>query len=169
MGQSTEVSLLAFDYETALPDVAEALLLPQGAIVQRSVRTRRIDGAPFSYLTTCVPEAVGRTFTKDELGSRPLLELLERSGLVATQAHQDLSAELATPEVAQALDCEIGAPLISLVRTVFDANGRGIEHLHALYRPDRYAFRMALVRNGASAERRWEPARSQLKLQGLTH
>jgi GntR family transcriptional regulator len=41
---------------------------------------------------------------------------------------------------------------------VFDPSGRGVEHLHALYRPDRYAFQMDLVRTGDAGERRWTPA-----------
>jgi GntR family transcriptional regulator len=32
------------------------------------------------------------------------------------------------------------------VRVVYDREGRGVEHLHALYRPDRYQLEMELVR-----------------------
>ena len=164
MGRTTQVSLLAFGYEPALPNVSEALCLPDGATVQRSIRVRRIEGAAFSYLTTCIPEAIGRSFTRDELAREPLLSLLERAGHVADHASQDLSAELATPEVAQALGVDVGAPLIAMVRTVFDEAGQGIEHLRALYRPDRYAFRMDLVRKGEEAERRWEPTRQRIRM-----
>jgi GntR family transcriptional regulator len=58
--------------------------------------------------------------------------------------------------VAAALDIETGSALIALTRTVFDQDGRGIEHLAALYRPDRYVFRMELQRDRTSA--RWSPA-----------
>lgn len=164
MGRTTEVTLLAFGYEPALPEVREALCLPEGAIVQRSVRTRRMLSAPFSYLTTSIPEAIGRTFTEGELASEPLLALLERAGHVADHASQDLSAELATPEVAKALDVEVGAPLISMIRTIYDEAGQGIEHLHARYRPDRYSFSMDLVRRGDADERRWEPLRQRIRM-----
>ena len=43
-----------------------------------------------------------------------------------------------------------GSPLIELVRVVYDQAGCGVEHLHALYRPDRYAFEIDLVRSGAA-------------------
>jgi GntR family transcriptional regulator len=49
-----------------------------------------------------------------------------------------------------------GSPLIELVRVVCDRSGRAVEHLHALYRPDRYAFEMDLVRSGAAAKA-WSP------------
>ena len=112
---------------------------------------------PFSYLTTHVPESVAVTFTKQELASRPLLELLERAGVKVEHARQRISAGLATPDVAQALDMRTGSPLIELVRVVFDQSGRAVEHLHALYRPDRYAFEMDLVRSGAADTKAWSP------------
>ena len=161
MGQATAVNLLEFDYVAALPSVSEALRLDDNALVQRSVRSRRIDAKPFSYLTTCVPEPIGRLFSREELATQPLLSLLERAGHFADHASQDISAELATPEIARVLEVTVGAPLIALQRVVYDRAGRGIEHLRALYRPDRYAFRMELVRRGPNALRRWEPAGQQ--------
>jgi GntR family transcriptional regulator len=53
---------------------------------------------------------------------------------------------------------ELGAPLISLTRVVRDEAGRGVEHLSALYRPDRFRLRMELDRIGAGEGRRWAPA-----------
>ena len=44
---------------------------------------------------------------------------------------------------------------MALVRVVFDQSGRAVEHLHALYRPDRYAFEMDLVRSGAAGTKAW--------------
>jgi GntR family transcriptional regulator len=40
---------------------------------------------------------------------------------------------------------------------VQDQAGRGVEHLHALYRPDRYAFEIDLVRSGAAETKAWSP------------
>jgi GntR family transcriptional regulator len=72
-------------------------------------------------------------------------------------ARQRISAGLATPDVAEALGLHTGSPLIELVRVVFDQSGRGVEHLHALYRPDRYAFEIDLVRSGAADTKAWAP------------
>jgi len=112
---------------------------------------------PFSYLTTHVPESISVTFTKQELGSRPLLELLERAGVKVESARQRISAGLASPDVAEALDVRTGSPVLELVRVSFDQLGRGVEHLHALYRPDRYAFEIDLVRSGAADTKAWSP------------
>lgn len=158
MGRATGVKLLSFAYEPAPAAIAEALVLEPGERVQRSVRVRLIDGKPFSYLTTHVPERIGLSYSEADLAATPLLELMERSGVVAAHATQAITATLAGPDVAAALDLDLGAPVIDLTRVVYDPAGRGVEHLHALYRPDRYALRMDLVRTGEAGERRWMPA-----------
>ena len=157
MGRRTAVKLLSFDYVPAEGAVAEALGAGPDQLLQRAVRVRAVDGVPFSYLTTHVPESVSVTFTKQELAARPLLELLERAGVKAERARQRISAGLAPPDVAEALDVRTGSPLIELVRVVYDQAGRGVEHLHALYRPDRYAFEIDLLRSGAPDTKAWSP------------
>jgi GntR family transcriptional regulator len=157
MGRRTAVKLLSFDYVPAEGAVATALGAGRYELLQRSIRVRSVDGMPFSYLTTHVPEKVSVTFTKQELASRPLLELLERAGVKVGQARQRISAVLATRDVAEALDVRSGSPLVELVRVVYDRSGRGVEHLHALYRPDRYALEIDLVRTGAADTGAWSP------------
>jgi GntR family transcriptional regulator len=138
--------------------VAEALGVGPSELLQRSIRVRSVDRVPFSYLTTHVPESIALTFTKQELAARPLLELLERAGVKVEHARQRISAGLATPDVAEALEVRAGSPLIELVRVVYDQSGRAVEHLNALYRPDRYAFEMDLVRSGTTDTDAWSPA-----------
>ncbi len=157
MGRKTGVRLISFSYVTATPALAAELKLDPGERLQRSVRVRLIDGEPFSYLVTHVPERIGVSYSEADLASTPLLELLERSGVVVESAEQAIGATLAGPEVAGALDLEIGAALLSMTRVVFDAAGRGVEHLQALYRPDRYSFHMNLTRTGDTDARRWKP------------
>jgi GntR family transcriptional regulator len=158
MGRRTTVKLLSFDNVAAEGAAAHALGVSSDQMLQRSVRVRSVDGEPFSYLTTFVPESVSLTFTRQELASRPLLDLLERAGVKVERARQRISAALAAPDVAAALKVRTGTPLIELIRVVYDQTGRGVEHLHALYRPDRYAFEIDLVRSG---RRQWSPVPRQ--------
>lgn len=157
MGRATRVKLLAFGYEAPPRDVAERLKLAPNDKAQRSVRVRFIDDQAFSYLVTHVPERIGVTYSEGDLATTPLLSLLERSGVVTDRARQEIGATLAGPDVAEALGVEVGAPLLSVTRVVYDRTGHGVEHLAALYRPDRYTFQMELMRIGQGPERRWSP------------
>jgi len=157
MGRRTAVKLMSFEYVPAEGAVAEALGVGPAELLQRAVRVRSLDGQPFSYLTTHVPESVSLTYSKQDLASRPLLELIDRAGVKVDRARQRIGAVLAGPDAAVALGIHTGSPLIELVRIVFDQQGRGVEHLHALYRPDRYAFEIDLVRSGETAGLSWSP------------
>lgn len=157
MGRNTGVRLLQFSFGLPPTDVQGALRLRDGQRTQRSIRVRLIDGEPFSYLLTHVPEAIGVTYSEGDLASTPLLALLERSGVTADHATQTVGAALATPTTADALGIAVGSPLLTLTRTVFDATGGGIEHLTAFYRPDRYRLQMTLARRGAEEDRHWAP------------
>jgi GntR family transcriptional regulator len=158
MGERTSSKLLSFTYVPATGAVAEALGVKATEKLQRSVRVRFTGGMPFSYLVAHVPERIGRTYSRKDLADKPLLALLERSGVKIERASQRISAVLATPETAQALKVRVGSPLIELVRVVHDSDGRGVEHLHALYRPDRYTLEMELERSAEKGGRTWKPA-----------
>jgi GntR family transcriptional regulator len=155
MGQQTTARLLSYAYVAPPPAVAEALRTD--ARVQRAVRVRLIEGAPFSHLTTHVPEVIAQDFSEADLATTPLFRLLERSGVQVDHARQSITATLATPEVAEALDLAPGSALIGLTRVVYDTAGRGVEHLSALYRPDRFRLEMTLNRVGHDGARHWEP------------
>lgn len=156
MGETTTARLLSFAYVPAPPGVAAAL--GDGGRMQRAVRVRLVEGKPFSHLTTHVPEAIAQSFSEADLATTPLFRLLERHGVEVGQARQTISATLATPEVAEALELAPGAALIALTRVVLDAQGRGVEHLDALYRPDRFRLEMTLERVGEGGARQWVPA-----------
>jgi len=146
MGLRTKVKLLSFDYVTAPPDVAAALEVPVGAMVQKSVRVRSVKGTPFSYLTTWVPQEVGARFRAEDLAARPLLHLLEESGAHPARAEQVISARLADGVVAPLLRVEVGSALLWVRRQVRDTTGRVIEAIEALYRPDMYEYQIGMVR-----------------------
>jgi len=157
LGESSRVRLLEFGYGDPPEDIRERLLLKSGERTQRSVRVRSAEDKPFSYLTTHVPERLALSYNENELARMPLFALLERSGVQLDHATQSISATLATREVADALEATVGSPLISLTRVVFDKTGQGVEHLHALYRPDRYRIEVDLCRAGDDDERYWQP------------
>lgn len=157
MGRETTARLLSFSYGPAPDPVARAMGLAPGARVQTAVRVRLSGGRPFSHLTTHVPEDIARSFGEGDLASTPLFKLLERSGAVVETARQSVTAALAAPDVAEALEVSVGAPLLAIRRVVRDGAGRGVEHLSALYRPEMFRLEMTLNRVGAGDARHWEP------------
>ena len=161
MGQSTTARLLSFNYGTAPDFVAHAMKLEDGEQVQIATRVRSVDGKPFSHLTTYVPENIARNYSENDLATTPLFKLLERSGVQIADAQQSVSAVLASPSVAEALDVAEGSALLSLRRVVRDNRGRGVEFLAALYRPDLFRLEMTLERVGNGEARHWEPVIGQ--------
>ena len=156
MERATVASLLSCAYGPAPDAVARAMGLHPGARVQAAVRVRSHEGRVFSHLTTHVPEVVARRYSEADLATVPLFRLLERSGVRIGGAEQRVTASLAGPEVAEVLGVEVGAALLSLVRIVRDAEGRAVEHLSALYRPDLFHLSMRMSRVGGT-EDRWRP------------
>lgn len=160
MGESSRVRLLEFGYGSPPDGIRERLHLNESDRTQRSIRVRLAEGKPFSYLTTHVPERIALSYNEDELAATPLFNLLERSGVHLDHATQSISATLANKDVADALDVSVGSPLISLTRVVYDKDGKGVEHLHALYRPDRYRIEIDLCRADGEDGRYWQPVAS---------
>ncbi len=157
LSESSRVRLLEFSYCYPSDGVRERLRLEPNDRVQRSIRVRLAEDKPFSYLTTYVPERISLSYNESELETTPLFGLLERSGVRLDHATQSISAVLATKDVAVALDVAVGSALISLTRVMYDNDGKGVEHLHALYRPDRYRIEIDLCRAGGVDQRYWQP------------
>ncbi|MEM8630339.1 MAG: GntR family transcriptional regulator [Pseudomonadota bacterium] len=157
MGQNTTARLLSFTYAIPPEAIATALGLADAEEVQRAVRVREVSGRPFSHLTTFVPADIARHYSEADLATAPLFRLLERSGVRIDTASQSVTATLATPEVAEALEIAAGSALLMLTRVVRAQDGRGVEHLTALYRPDTFRLDMTLSRVDGSGGRKWEP------------
>nr|WP_281496111.1 GntR family transcriptional regulator [Marivita sp. S6314] len=166
MGQQTTARLLSFSYDTAPDFVATAMGFDSKSKVQIATRVRLADDIPFSHLTTYVPAQIAQNYSENDLATKPLFTLLERSGVQIKEAHQSVSATLAGPDVAEALNVAVGSALLSLRRVVRDVDGNGVEYLSGLYRPDMFRLEMPLTRVGQGAARHWEPAIGQSEGEG---
>lgn len=151
------VRLLSFGFEAAGEGIAANLGVPIGTEVQRAVRVRSVESQPFSHLTTFVPADLAAAYSEADLARTPLYRLLERSGVAIASAQQSVTAVLAAPQVAEALDIAPGVALLHVRRIVRDMSGRGVEWLSALYRPDLFRLDMSLERVGGDHGRHWQP------------
>lgn len=155
MGLRTSVKVLDVETVTASGAVASALGLAPGDAVQKAVRVRSTREGPLSHITTYVPADIARRFGRRELSRKPILLLLEESGVKVGRAVQTISARLADAEVAGHLDLAVGSALLAVRRLIYDEQERPVQWLHGLYRPDRYEYEMQLSRVGSIDAKVW--------------
>jgi GntR family transcriptional regulator len=153
MALDTPIKVLETTRVEADQHEAELLGLRPGEPVYRIKRLRLYEGKPFSLIVNYLPAEIGVRFTNEELSSGSLLKRLEsKFGLRLQSARQQITADLADPYVAGLLDVRVGAPLLSIERTVYTEDGRPIEYVHVLYRSDRYNYTVMLTRDSSSQE-----------------
>jgi GntR family transcriptional regulator len=145
MGLETEVRLIEAADVPAGP-AARLLEISSEARVQRAVRLRSLNGEPFSYLVTYIPQAIASLYTKEQMAETPLLALLERVGAEMSEAEQWISAVSAEPAMAAALDVPVSSPLLKIERVMRDKNGRPVQLVYAHYRSDRFQYHVKTSR-----------------------
>ena len=155
MGLRTSVNVLEVETISASSAVAAALSIGLGTAVQKAVRVRSTQEGPLSHITTYVPAEMARQFGKRELAQKPILLLLEESGVKVGRAHQTISAKLADAVIARHLDVAVGSALLAVRRLIYDDQERPVQWLHGLYRPDRYEYQMELSRVGSIDAKVW--------------
>ena len=136
--------------------MAEQLRLSHREQAQKILRELSVRGQPVGHFTTVIPESVARIFSRRELQVRPITELLEESGVELRTSSQVLSAKLADASVASALETPVGAPLVTVTRLLLSQTGKPVCLLRALYRPDRYEYRMDMAQFDHARGRVWQ-------------
>jgi GntR family transcriptional regulator len=138
-------------HDAAFPAyIGEALSLPdcRGTIARR---TRMMDGEPFCYTVTYLPPEIGEAAVSEAgLRHTALLKLLLEHGIALHSATQSIRAQLADPELCSRIDVELGAPLLFVERTLFDAAGRPVDFVRSWYRGDKYEYAVTLSLNQAA-------------------
>ena len=150
MSLRTTVRVLEWRTISASDSVAAALQIPVNSNVQKGVRRRSLPTGPLSHITTYVPAHLAAGFGRRELAKKPILRLLEESGVELGRAHQTISARQADAVAAASLEVAVGTALLSVRRLVYDSNDRPVQWLHGLYRPDRYEYQMDVSQVGSS-------------------
>ena len=149
MSMRTSVKVIEVRTIHASHSVAEALQIPFGAMVQKAVRRRSSKLGPVSHITTYVPDELAQRFGRKDLLRKPILRLIEESGVEMGRAQQTVSARQADAAVARELEVAVGTALLAVNRLVFDVNDRPVQWLHGLYRPDRYEYQMDVSQVGS--------------------
>ena len=139
------MEVLHFAYSALPAHVAAELDLEPGTEAQHARRLRRLDGLPLFHLESWVPADLGRGYAAAALARTPMLRLMQEAGVRIGSARQIVTATAAPPEVSGALGLTPGAPLLDVRRRVFDEDGRAVQYIRALHRPDLYSYEMELT------------------------
>lgn len=109
----------------------------------RLERVRLVEGAPLAILRNWLPPEYIQP-TSEELEEHGLYELLRQAGHNPQIARQKISAAAATQAEAAILGVRRGAPLLTMNRVAYDAQGRILEVGQHCYLPDAYSFEVTL-------------------------
>ncbi|XVQ06847.1 GntR family transcriptional regulator [Spirillospora sp. CA-255316] len=130
---------------------AHALRLDGDALVFDIQRLRLADGRPFSLDHARLPADRFPGLLEMPLGGS-IYELLEQEyGTTPHDAEEQIEVVHATDEEAALLAIEPNAPLLSITRTTYDAEGVPIEFSHDLFRADRTRVTMRTPARGAKS------------------
>lgn len=144
IGRSTTVQVVEFGYERAPQHVQGFFGAGDDKIFQRAVRVRRLRKKPILYVTSYIPEPIGRLFGADEMEKTPVIDLLESAGIRLCSGEQRVTATLAEPIVASRLRTEVGSPLLRIERIHFSQKREPVEYLEILAVPRFFELRMRL-------------------------
>lgn len=144
MARDTHVSVLGLRFEKPPSTFRELFELGAKDKLCHIVRIRSKDAVPFAHYVTWT-RGFDRSLTRKKLEARPRIKLFKDYGIIVSRVEQFLSAEGASPEVADALVISSGKPLLRLQRYSYDADGQLMDVLAALYNPDLFRYKMETV------------------------
>jgi GntR family transcriptional regulator len=156
MGLSLDTELELVEPLASRVNVAAAGRLRVDADVVSMLRFRRLhDGQPFCITDTYFPLEVGQQLTdlpeltvKGTISRITVIGVLDdRLESTISEADQSITAVSAASDIAAALNCLVGAPLLRIDRVYRDSTGRPVELAVSYFLPDLYSYRVQLRRN----------------------
>jgi GntR family transcriptional regulator len=152
--QATSAVNLSWDLVT--PDDGIAKLLDQ-TICLRIRRLRSFNGVPISFSTIFVPKRFAKLLSPAAAADEPIIKVLDRKGVLAARAEQVITAVSADAMAARHLTVKRGSPLICMRRLMVDSEQEPILYQESSYAPDKFEYRMTLLRADIGPAARWTP------------
>ncbi len=145
-GWALTTQVVSLEQSPAAPYVAHALEITEGSPVYELCRLRLVDGEPLSLQTVYLPVELCPNLEENDL-TGSLYHLLEtRYELRLWTGKEIMRARCATPYEADLLRIKQDMPVMYMERTTYAANGVAVEYLEAVWRGDRYDFKVTLSR-----------------------
>ncbi|WOP19231.1 GntR family transcriptional regulator [Raineyella sp. LH-20] len=142
-GFTPSTKVLSYDVHEADEEESDRLAVAPGTGVVRIARLRSADNRPLAVLTNLIPIDLAPSWT--DLNEHGLYRCFNDHGIHIATAKQVIGARAATAEEAELLTEPVGAPLLTMSRTAYDATGRVVEYGNHIYRPSLYSFDLTLV------------------------
>jgi DNA-binding GntR family transcriptional regulator len=142
--RSPRTEVLSFVVEPASDALAVELGIGEGTDVYVFERLRYAEGEPLALMRNHVPASLLR-LSADDLQAHGLYELLRNAGVSLKIAKQSIGARAATTAEARVLGEARRAPVLTMTRSVYDDQGRAVEHGRHIYRASRYSFDLTLT------------------------
>ena len=144
-GRNPATRVLKAEVSHASDQVADALQLPERALVMSLERIRLADGEPMALMHNYLPAGLVQ-LNVEMLEEHGLYELLRASGIGLYSATQRMGAKNASTAEARTLNETRGTALLTMERIAYDQSGRPVEFARHLYRASRYAFTTSFPR-----------------------
>ena len=135
--------VLSAGWVQATAEVAERLGVESDTHLYQLRRLRLANDEPIGYHVAHVIPALGQAIDESRLDQGGSLDYLHATGqLDESLANRTIEAVLASDEVAKRLNVLKGSPILMIRRRVFDAAGVPVEDMRAMYRGDRFQYRV---------------------------
>lgn len=139
-----ETSVHHFRWLAANKELADTLQIPRGEKILWIVRSRARKGQPVMHSVLYLPLWAGQGLSRDDLVSKPIVELVRQRGIRLASGEQTMSAAPCPEDVAPRLGLAPGDPVFFIRRLIRDANDRPVLFNDVCFRWDSFVYSMAL-------------------------
>jgi GntR family transcriptional regulator len=153
-GNQPSSRVLEAKLERATDSIADALHIAAGTQVVLLSRVRLSDNVPLAIETVHLPHSLCPNLLRHNFAVESLYHVLEHEyGFRLTRAEQTIEAALCSAHEATLLQLTLPAPVLVMERLTFTDQDLPIEHVHSVYRGDRYKFHSTLAPRAESREK----------------
>ncbi|WOA32171.1 GntR family transcriptional regulator [Alloalcanivorax xenomutans] len=127
--EETHVAVLNASNERPPGHIQALFGLDEGDVAPHVVRVRGTSRKPLMLLDAWMSPSLGDAVLGQDLTRLPLWDVIVSNIAGVGEVVQEVSAELATPSVAQALEADVNAPILRVTRLVHDAAGQPVQRI----------------------------------------